>query len=76
MYYDKNWSGYLYSASDVDSIRDWFNHFAQFPLKSHKNIDLVRFKRVLFFKQKKYHLSTNEKYRERFYTLLNHFKDR
>ena len=76
VYYDKSWSGYLYSASDEHSIKNWFNYFAEFPLKSHKNIDLVRFKRVLLFKQKKYHLSKNEKYRRRFHTLLNNFKDR
>ncbi len=76
IYYDKSWNKYLYSASDKNSIENWFNYFNKFPLKSHKNISLVRFKRIILFKQKKYHLSSNEKYRKRLYTLLSKFKDR
>lgn len=68
--YDINCKGYLYTASSTSSLERWFNYFAKFPLKSHKNINLVKFRRICLFKQRKYHLSSNEKHRKKFYRLL------
>ena len=78
VYYDKSSQGYLYTASSIESLHNWFTYFNKFPLKSCQNIDLVRFKRILLFKQRKYHLSTTEngKYKIRFFKLLEFFKSR
>ena len=69
VYYDKS-LGYLYSCSDKISLNKWFIYFSRFPLKSRKNIDLVRFKRIVSFKEKKYHISNDEIYRKRFFKLI------
>lgn len=76
IYYDKSWQGYLYSASCSLSLNNWFTYFSRYPLKSCKNIDLVRFKRIVLYKERKYHLSTSEngKYKNRFFKLLEVFK--
>lgn len=78
VYYDKSWQKYLYTASCIQSLHNWFTYLSKFPLKSRKNIDLVRFKRILLFKQRKYHLSSTEngKYKIRFFKLLKLFKSR
>lgn len=78
LYYEKSWQRYLYTASSIESLHNWFMYFSRFPLKSRKNIDLVRFKRICLFKQRKYHLSTieNEKYKTRFFKLLELFQTR
>ena len=76
VYYDKNWKGFLYSCSDKTCLNKWFVYFSQFPLKSRKNIDLVRFKRILLFKERKYHISNNDIYKKRFFKLINLFKAR
>ncbi len=78
VYYDKSWQKYFYTASSIESLHNWFTYFNRFPLKSCKNIDLIRFKRIFLFKQRKYHLSTteNEKYKIRFFKLLELFKSR
>ena len=70
VYYDKSWHGYLYSCSDKISLNKWFLYFSRFPLKSRKNIDLVRFKRIVCFKEKKYHISNDDIYRKRFFKLV------
>ncbi len=70
VYYDKCWKKYLYSCSDKNCLNKWFIYFSQFPLKSRKNIDLVRFKRILLFKERKYHVSSNEIYKKRFFKLV------
>lgn len=76
VYYDISWKGYLYSASCNQSLLNWFQYFDEFPLKSWKNIDLVRFKRIVLFKQRKYHLKTNknQKLKKRFLNLISNFK--
>lgn len=93
VYYDISWKGqtsgacwYLYSASCKQSLLNWFKYFDEFPLKSWKNIDLVRFKRIVLFKERKYHLKTNKndkvvcskatknKFRKRFLKLVSVFK--
>lgn len=51
VYYDKSWNGFLYSCSNKTCLNKWFVYFSQFPLKSRKNIDLVRFKRIVFSKK-------------------------
>ena len=76
VYYDKSWKKFLYSCSDKNCLDKWFVYFSQFPLKSRKNIDLVRFKRILLFRERKYHISDNEIYKKRFFTLINLFKAR
>ena len=73
IYYDSSWKGYLYSASCQESLISWFKYFDEFPLKSWKNIDLVRFKRIVLFKQRKYHLTKNQKLKERFLKLISNF---
>lgn len=76
VYYDKSWNGYIYSCTDKISLQKWFTYFSQFPLKSRKNIDLVRFKRIVVFKNRKYHISHSQIYVNRFYKLLALFKAR
>lgn len=76
VYYDKSWNGFLYSCSNKTCLNKWFVYFSQFPLKSRKNIDLVRFKRIVFFKERKYHVSNNDIYKKRFFKLFNLFKAR
>lgn len=73
VYYDISWKGYLYSASCHQSLLNWFKFFDEFPLKSWKNIQLVRFKRIVLFKQRKYHLSNNPVFKEKFLKLINVF---
>lgn len=76
VYYDKSSKGYLYSCSNEISLHKWFTYFSQFPLKSRKNIDLLRFKRIILFKHRKYHVSCNKIYVYRFHKLLALFKAR
>lgn len=73
VYYDISWKGYLYSASCHQSLLNWFKFFDEFPLKSWKNIELVRFKRIVLFKKRKYHLSNNKVFKERFLKLITVF---
>lgn len=76
VYFDISWKKYLYSASSKQDVNKWFSYFAQFPLKSPKAIDLIRFKRLILFKERKYHISSVEKYKKRFFNLLHKFKNK
>ena len=76
VYYDKSWQGYLYWASSITSLEGWFTYFRCHPLKSQKNVDLVRFIRIALFKKRKYHLLKSGKKRDRFYRLLDNFWSR
>lgn len=75
IYYDKSWDGWLYSASSLASISNWVKYFSLFPLRSWKQIQLQRFKRVLLYKSRGIHLRGPAAGRswKRFQQLLNEF---
>lgn len=57
IYYDKSWDGWVYSASSLEDISRWVYYFSLFPLRSWKQIQLQRFKRILLYKGRGVHLS-------------------
>jgi hypothetical protein len=74
VYYDTSWNGYLYTASSKQDLETWFDYFSQYPLKSPKAINLVRFKRLCLFKQRKDHINPLRK--PQFLKLLKTFYQR
>ena len=75
IYYDKSWDGWLYSASNLTDISHWVTYFSLYPLRSWKQIQLQRFKRVLLYKGRGVHLRGPAAGRswKRFQQLLNEF---
>ena len=75
IYYDKSWDGWLYSASNLTDISQWVNYFSSYPLRSWKQIQLQRFKRVLLYKSRGVHLRGPDGGRswKRFQQLLKEF---
>lgn len=75
IYYDKSWDGWLYSASSLADISNWVKYFSLFPLRSWKQVQLHRFKRVLLYKSRGVHLRGLAAGRswKRFQQLLNEF---
>lgn len=61
IYYDKSWDGWLYSASSLTDISRWVEYFSLFPLRSWKQIQLKRFKRILLYKSRGVHLSERQR---------------
>ena len=55
IYYDKCWDGWLYVASSLKHISCWVKYFSVFPLRSWKQVQLQRFKRVLLYKSRDLH---------------------
>lgn len=62
IYYDKQGTrnGWLYSASNLEDVSRWVYYFSLFPLRSWKQIQLQRFKRILLYKSRGVHLSGSE----------------
>jgi len=56
IYYDKSWDEWLYAASTLEDISRWVHYFSLFPLRSWKQIQLQRFKRILLYKSRGVHL--------------------
>ena len=75
IYYDKSWDGWLYSASNLTDISHWVKYFSSYPLRSWKQIQLQRFKRVLLYKSRGVHLRGPVAGRswKRFQQLVNEF---
>ena len=75
VYYDKSWDGWLYSAASLTSISHWVSYFSSYPLRSWKQTQLKRFKRVLLYKSRGVHLRGPVAGRswKRFQQLLNEF---
>jgi hypothetical protein len=57
IYYEKSWDGWVYSASKYSDVSRWVHYFSLFPLRSWKQIQLQRFKRILLYKSRGLHLS-------------------
>ena len=83
VFYDKSWNGYLYASSSKQSLEKWFLYFSKYPLKGPKAIDLVRFKRICLFKERKYHLDLpfknsqpTKNSQKRFLNIVKLFKSR
>ena len=75
IYHDKSWDGFLYSASSLQDISSWVKYFSTFPLRSWKQIQLHRFKRVLLYKSRGAHLEgAPKKQQKRFQRLLQEFR--
>lgn len=76
IFYDKSWDGWLYTASSIKDLGRWISYFSQFPLISWKQVQLIRFKRLLLYKHRKAHLAKNKGSKEsiRFFRLLSSFK--
>ena len=75
IYYQKSWDGWLYSTSNYTHISHWVNYFSWYPLRSWKQIQLHRFKRILLYKGRTVHLRGPAAGRswKRFQQLLNEF---
>ena len=75
IFYIESWDKWLYSASSLADISNWVKYFSLFPLRSWKQIQLQRFKRVLLYKSRGIHLRGPAAGRswKRFQQLLNEF---
>ena len=73
IYHDKGWDGWLYAASSKGSIFLWVQYFSRFPLISWKQIQLLRFKRALFYKERGVHRTRTGRPWKRFQRLLKEF---
>jgi len=72
--FDKNCKGYVYTASSKKDLQLWIDYFEKYPLKGPKNIQLVQFKRLMLFKERKYHLETGRK-KTRFDNLIKNLQN-
>lgn len=73
VYYDKSWNGWVYNATSLKDLEPHFRYFSKFPMGSWKQIQLVRFKRLSLFKQRKYHLLARGRKLDRFSRLVKTF---
>ena len=64
--FDKSWQGFVLRASAKDDLFTWFKYSSRFPLKSWKNIRFIRFRRIVLFKARGYHLSQDPVLQKRF----------
>ena len=57
--FDKSWSGYIYTISDIKGVDKILYLFSVWPLKTVKNIDVKTFKRLSYYIHKNFHTSKN-----------------
>ena len=75
IYFDSSWKGYNWVISNRKDIKLILDYFTLFPLLTKKNIDIITFKRLLFFLDNNYHFSKN-KFQYRVNNLITSFKSR
>lgn len=57
--YDKSWDGYNYCITDLNHLKKFLQYFSTYPLLTVKNADFVTFRRLVLFKERKYHWKWN-----------------
>ena len=75
IYFDKSWNGYNWAITDLYGITLILKYFSNYPLKTKKRIDFVKFKRLCFFKERGDHLE-NSLYNQKFNKYIYKFKTR
>ena len=75
IYYDTSWNGYNWCITDLKNLKKFLEYFKIFPLLTLKNSDVVTFKRLVLFKERKYHLK-NSFYKPNIDSLVKAFKKR
>ena len=55
VYYDKSWDGYIYCITDLKSFKKVLQYFSIYPLLTVRNAYLFTFRRLVLFKERKYH---------------------
>jgi quinol-cytochrome oxidoreductase complex cytochrome b subunit len=73
--YDKSWDGWTYTISDREGIRFILDYLTKYPCQTTKHIDVITFKRLLYFMDNKYHFKNNPK-RIMVEDLIKKFKSR
>jgi ubiquinol-cytochrome c reductase cytochrome b subunit len=76
IYFDKSWNGYVWWVSakpDLEKLLIYFNRFS--PLTPLINANLITFRRILLFKERKYHLQPlNSSERKKIDNLIELYK--
>lgn len=71
VYWNESWDGHYYQATSKEDLHKWLAYFDKFNLKGTKNIQLKKFKRLIFFKENKYIYKRN--FRPRILKLVKSF---
>jgi LAGLIDADG endonuclease len=73
--YENSWKGYKWCITDLKNLKKILEYFEKFPLFTFKKSDAITFKRLVLFKERKYHLNQSS-HKPKIESLVNHFKKR
>jgi LAGLIDADG endonuclease len=59
VYYDKRGDTYNYVITDLKGIKIMLSYLNQYPLKTSKHIDSIKFRKLVEYKELKYHYKNN-----------------
>jgi hypothetical protein len=75
IHYDKSWDGYNFNTTRRSYNLTLVEYFNRFPLLTTKHIDIITFKRLLLFLERKYHHQSSP-YKSRIDHLITVFRNR
>jgi len=77
VYYDKSWNGWVWFVSSKEELQRLLSYLEVYPLRTPKNIEVIKIKRVLLFKERGYHLQhASIREQEKLKSLLEYFRNR
>jgi hypothetical protein len=59
VYYDKRGNTYNYAVTDIKGIKIMLSYLDKYPLKTSKHIDSIKFRKLVEYKELKYHYKNN-----------------